>query len=88
MDSQEQFPDTGGIVMNLATQPIKNVACRNSIKRIRAYVETMHRCGRKAECIRLKKDDYDAFIREITKKRHKDSPAVVGLHWDGIPVAA
>jgi hypothetical protein len=88
MDSQEQFPDTGGITINLASQPIKNVACRNSLRRVREYVETMHRAGRKAEVIRLKKDDYEAFLREITKKRSKDAPKIVGLHWDGIPVAA
>lgn len=88
MDSQEQFPDTGGITVNLASQPIKNVACRNSLRRVREYVETMHRAGRKAEVIRLKKDDYEAFLREITKKRSKDAPKIVGLHWDGIPVAA
>lgn len=88
MDNQEQFPDTGGITLNLATQPIKNVACRNSLSRIRQYVETMHRASRKPECIRLKRDDYEAFLREITKKRSKDAPKIVGLHWDGIPVAA
>lgn len=88
MDSQEHFPDTGGITINLASQPIKNVGCRNQQNRIREYVETMHRAGRKAEVIRVKRDDYDAFLREITKKRSKESPKVVGLHWDGIPVAA
>lgn len=88
MDNQEQFPDTGGVTVNLAAQPIKNVGCRNQLKRIREYVETMHRAGRKADVIRLKRDDYEAFLREITKKRSKDAPKIVGLHWDGIPVAA
>lgn len=88
MDNQDSFPESGGITLNLAQQPIKNVACANSLKRIRQYVETMHRAGRNPECIRLKRDDYDAFMREITKKRAKESPKVVGLHWDGIKVAA
>ncbi len=88
MDNQEHFPDTGGVTLNLASYPIKNVACRNCLKRIREYVETMHRCGKKSENIRVKKDDYEAFIRELTKNRDKNAPAVVGLHWGGIPVAA
>lgn len=84
--NQQSFPKSGGQSANLAMCTLKAVKVNDAIKRIRQYVETMHRTGHKMQQIRIKKDDFSSIIRELNKGLPDHVAEYDALHWDGVPV--
>lgn len=85
---QQSFKMAGGIAANLAIMEIKSVRNREVVKRLREYVDVMHRTNHKVPVIRVKKDDYECLLKELNKSRPPNSADFVSINWDGIPVKA
>lgn len=88
MSYQTELPCQGGVSANIASMGFKTVKVEAHMKRMRAYVETMHRAGRKLTVIRIKPDELRAILRELNKGRSERALEYVAVHWDGVPVVA
>lgn len=84
--TQGSFPKSGGQSFNLAIGQFQTVKVNESLKRIRAYVETMHRTGHRMQTIRIKRDDFASILRELNKGLPEHVADFDRLHWDGVPV--
>lgn len=57
-----------------------------AIEEVAYYIAAMARMGRGLVRIPIGRPAYESLLKELNKRRGADSPKVVTIHWDGIPV--
>lgn len=86
--NQAEMPIRGGLSCNIASMGFKGVKAQQHMRRVREYVDSMHRANRKLTVIRIKPDELRAILRELNKGRSETQGDYVSVHWDGVPVIA
>lgn len=75
-----------GISANISDVYPTETHALQAIEEVANYIAAMAKMGRGVVRIPIGRPAYEAILKELNKRRGADSPKVVKIHWDGIPV--